>query len=186
MLFHHWWSILIQKQCNLKARRHPPVSNFHPWQWSSLSESHKNPATPWFDIIYRPDCPTIKPMSRHGHPRFLDKIDNRRVPFLYISTGRQRNNQSFIRAKFHYGNMGNISRFRCNVAKFHFHPPFSLKERWWLRIYIYNRPLEMYSVSICYYLSIYATFARRNFDRSNSSILFWTWKIGRFRICRFV
>lgn len=38
-------------------------------------------------------------------------------------------------------------------------------------IYIYNRPLEMYSVSICYYLSIYATFAHRNFDRSNSFVL---------------
>lgn len=31
--------------------------------------------------------------------------------------------------------------------------------------------MEMYSVSICYYLSIYATFARRNFDRSNSFVL---------------
>lgn len=106
---------------------------------------------------------TIKPMSRHGHPRFLDKIDNRCVPFLCISNaGRQRNNQSFIRAKLHYGNMGNISRFRCNVAKFRFHPPFSFKEGWWLRIYIIYNRLEIYSV--CYYLSIYASFARRNFD----------------------
>lgn len=139
MIFHHWWSILIQNECNLKARRHPPVSNFHPWQWSS-PESHKNPATPWFDIIYRPDCPPVRRLSRcRGTVILVSSTKSIIGAFRFCASrpgGNEIINRLFARNST-MGNMGNITRFRCNKISFS-SPIFTERGMMVTYIYIYN------------------------------------------------